>query len=398
MIEARSRERRQGPRVIVAALCLLLGSAAGALGASTDFVEPLSSPETVGVGPVAAAAADLDGDGDRDLAVVSISAGNVTILKNGGTGNFFEPASSPEGGLGSFPDHVVAADIDGDSDQDLMVSNQVSDDVTILKNNGAGNFFQPPSSPEPAGATPTSLAAADLDGDGDPDLAVTNLLTAGTVTILRNNGTGNFVQPLSSPESVGEDPVSVAAADLDGDADRDLAVANQQDASVTILRNNGSANFSEATTSPESTSSFPQGITAADFDADGDRDLAVANQGSDNVTILRNLSAGNFVQPLTSPEPVGDRPLAPPAAADFDGDGDQDLAVANFDSDDVTVLRNSPGNGGLPTGNFVQPVSSPEGAGTGPRGIVAADFDGDGDFDLAVTNQNSSSVTILRNR
>jgi hypothetical protein len=337
------------------------------------------------------AAADLDGDLDVDLATVNISGGNVTILKNNGAGRFHAAGTSPT--AGSFPCAITAADVDGDGDQDLAVANQESDDVTILKNNGSGGFHEPASSPEPAGDIPVVLVALNIDGDGDQDLAVGNATSpVGTVTILRNNGSGNFTEPGSSPEPVGNKVVSLTAAKLDGDADTDLAVANQQSFNVSILSNGGSGNFTELASSPESAGTFPQGITSVDLNGDGDQDLAVANQGSNDVTILKNNGSANFAQPATSPEPVGMRPLAPPAAADFDGDGDQDLAVSNTDDDNVTILS----NGG--SGNFAEPGTSPEAVLDQPSTVVTDDFDGDDDSDLAVIDAGVSKVTILRNR
>ena len=97
--------------------------------------------------------------------------------------------------------------------------------------------------------------------------------------------------------------MSIAAADLDGDGDADLAVANQQSNNVTVFRNNGSANFTEAPGSPETAGSFPQDIVAARLDADAATDLAVVNQGSssENVTILRNNGHANFSSPPPAP-------------------------------------------------------------------------------------------------
>jgi hypothetical protein len=368
-------------------LCAVL--AAAALAASTNFVEPASSPEVAGDGPSAVAAADLDGDGDQDLAVGNFSSGDVTILRNAGSGNFAEPASSPEPvGAGAYS--IVAADLDGDADRDLAVGSQTSSDVTILRNTGSGNFVEPASSPEPVGDTPYSVAAADLDGNGSRDLAVVNLASE-NVTILRNTGAGNFVELVTSPELAGGDPIALAAADLDGDADQDLAVANSFDNNISILRNAGGGNFSQPATSPEAAGGEPRSVAAADLDGDGDQDLAVTNKGTDDVTILRNTGAGNFIQPATSPEAAGLDPGSL-AAADFDGDGDQDLAIANQVSDDVTILRNSG------AGNFSQPASSPELAGDRPLSVAAADLDGDGDPDLALANQLTDSVSILRNR
>jgi hypothetical protein len=374
-----------------AAMALLAGTGA-ALAASTNFTEPATSPVTTGVGPVGVVATDLDGDGDRDLATANVTGGNVTVLRNTGSGVFHEPASSPED-AGSFPDAITSADIDGDLDQDLLVTNQESDDVTVLRNKGNGNFVEPVTSPEPAGDIPAELAAADLDGDGDTDLAIANAVeaTTGDVTILLNRGTGNFVAASTSPEDAGNKPVSVAAADLDGDGDADLATTDQQSGTVTVFRNNGSANFTPAPGSPEFAGLFPQDVVAANLNGDTAPDLAVVNQGSEDVTILRNNGLGNFTEPLTSPEAVGDRSLRL-VAADFDGDSDQDLAVPNDEDSTVTILRND----GLL--DFTEPASSPESVGPNPRGIAAGDLDGDADPDLAVVNQNGSSVTILRNR
>jgi FG-GAP-like repeat len=111
------------------------------------------------------------------------------------------------------------------------------------------------------------------------------------------------------------------------------------DSTLTVLRNNGAGNFTEPATSPESTGIVPEQPAAADFDLDGDQDLAVANAFTNNVTVLRNAGHANFAQPPTSPEPVGMFPGGM-TAADLDGDGDSDLAVGNVNSDNVTILRN----------------------------------------------------------
>jgi len=385
--------RRRASPAAAAALVLCGALATAALAASTNFVEAASSPEPAGSGPWSVAAADLDGDGDQDLAVANTHSDDVTILRNTGKGNFNQPLTSPKP-AGNGPSSVAAADLDGDADQDLAVANYNSDDVTILRNTGRGNFNEPLTSPKPVGDAPNAVVAADLDGDADQDLAVANY-ESDHVTILRNNGRGNFSEPVTSPEPAGDGPASVAAVDLDGDADRDLAVANFISDDVTILLNKGNGNFNPALTSPEplGCTCAPTSVVAADLDGDADQDLALANYISNDVTILRNNGSGNFNQPVTSPEATGSVPVSV-AAADFDGDADQDLAVANHYSDDVTILRNTG------SGNFNQPVTSPETAGDFPQSVAAADFDGDGDPDLAVANSGfiSDDVTILRNR
>ncbi len=370
---------------------LLFGLLASvALATSTDFEEPPTSPEPAGDGSRSVAAADLDGDGDTDLAVANIFSANVTILRNNGAGNFAPPNSSPEA-LGGFgPAMVAAADLDLDGDQDLAVANLFTNNVTILRNNGSGNFTEPATSPEGVGSSPIALTPADIDGDGDQDLAIANR-DSDDVTLLRNNGSGNLRERASSPKPAGDGPHSIVAVDVDDDGDEDLAVANRSSNDVTILHNRGTGNFGERPSSPAPVAGGPSAIVAADLNGDGVRDLAVASQNFNQLTFLRNNGSGSFVEPGSSPEAVGGFP-ASVTAADFDGDGDRDLAVANLNSDNVTILR----NGG--SGNFVEPGSSPETAGDSPVSVASADLDGDGDPDLAVANLDSGEVTVLKNQ
>jgi hypothetical protein len=204
-----------------------------------------SSPEAAGTDPYGIAAGDFDGDGDPDLGVVNSGSANVTILRNNGGGNFFEPNSSPEQ-VGFFPIGIVAAELEGDPDTDLAVTNSGGFDrnVSILRNHGGGNFFENAKSPVPAGPDePRALVAADFDGDADRDLAVTQGTFGDSVVILRNTGGGNYIQPATSPEPIsGAWPYGIAAADFDVDGDPDLATANflssaSPSTAVSILRN-----------------------------------------------------------------------------------------------------------------------------------------------------------------
>ena len=380
------------------ALLLVLGGLVGmALAASTTFTEPVTSPETVSVGPSGVTAADLDGDGDVDLATVSFPLSEVTILRNNGNGNFSEGASGRiDVGTGGA-NAITSADVDGDGDVDLATTEQTPDELTILKNKGNATFSVPASSPElvdaePAfNSNPADLVAGDFDGDDDQDFAVALAHedpVRGNVAVLRNSGGGNLTLASSSPERAETKPVAITAARLDGDDDVDLAVANQQSGSMSVLGNNGSANF---TVQPQEFTfgSFPQAIVAARLNGDDQIDLAVANQGDDKVSTFRNAGNLDFSLFAASPEQVGDTPLDI-GAADFDLDGDQDLATANRGTNTVSILRNNA------AANFTT-LSPPPPTGAFPSDLALSDFDGDGDIDIAVANSNSSTLTILRN-
>jgi hypothetical protein len=329
-----------------------------------------------GDGPYSVFCADLDGDGDLDLAVTNEGDDNVSVFKNNGDGTF-QPKLDYS--AGDVPASVFCADLDGDGDLDLAVARPSSNSVSILKNNGNGAFDSLVT--YGVGNAPYSVFCADLDGDGDLDLAVANAYTY-NVSILKNNGDGTFQDTVNY--GVGDTPYSVFCADLDGDFDLDLATANEWGDNVSILKNSGDGTFQPKADYPAG--SRPLYVFCADLDRDGDLDLAVANANSDNVSILKNNGNGAFESPVNYG--AGDFPYYV-FCADLDGDNDPELVVANYYSNDVSILKNN-GNG-----TFKEAVYY--GAGDGPTSVFCADLNGDGDFDLAVANSGSNDVSILEN-
>jgi hypothetical protein len=385
------RSAKSRRALLLAAVLVCCGALASvALAAAIDFVEPSSSPETAGDQPQRIVAADFDGDGDQDLVTQNYGDANLTILRNNGAANF----SAPRPVWSGTPHRVIlgltAADLDGDGDQDLAVGRY--DRVSILRNNGAGRFSEPASSPvtvTPPGGAVRDVAAADFDGDLDQDLAVAQIGgSRGYGKILFNDGTGDFNSSEFGLWRAGDYPERIAVGDIDVDGDQDLAVANLQSDDVTVLRNTGAGDFEEPPSSPEAVGQAPHGIALPDVDGDGDLDLVVANGGG-NVSILKRRGNVNFFEATSSPEPLGGSPHCV-VASDFDGDGDQDLAATWTGG--VSILRNAN------EGNFVEVPSSPEVPGTGAYELVAPDLDGDGDPDLATVNLISDSVTILLNQ
>jgi len=283
-------------------------------------------------------------------------------------------------GTGSQPWSVFSADLDGDGDNDLAVANHISNSVSILKNNGNGTFQVAVN--YGAGTFPSSVFSADLDGDGDKDLAVANS-GSNNVSILKNNGNGTFQAAVNYATVSG--PRSVFAIDLDSDGDNDLAVASPDGSGyIAILKNNGNGTF-------QAFANYAAGqgansVFAADLDGDGDSDLGVSRQSYNNVSILKNNGNGTFQAAVTYG--AGTDPYSI-FAVDLDGDGDNDLAVANAGSANVSILKN---NG---DGTFQSAVNY--GAGTFPASVFSVDLDGDGDKDLAVANHSSNNVSILRN-
>jgi hypothetical protein len=189
-----------------------------------------ASTNAVGGGPDSVAAADVNGDGKPDLISVNYADDTLMVLTNNGDGTF---TASSTNGVGSFPFNVAVADVNGDGKLDLICANTGANTLTVLTNDGDGTFTV--SATVTVGNSP-SVAAADVNGDGKPDLISANY-TDNTVTVLTNNGDGTFTFSSTTTNSGGSLPFYVAAADVNGDGTPDLISANYSDNTLAVLLN-----------------------------------------------------------------------------------------------------------------------------------------------------------------
>jgi hypothetical protein len=341
-----------------------------------------STYEINGFRPFSIFAADFDGDGDVDLATANSGSEDVSVLLNDGTGVFTASSvcvSSPD------PGSVFAGDLDADGDLDLATANWslgMVGGATVLQNDGNGIFSR--DAIYWAGQWTRSAFAADLDGDGDLDLAAAGELDQ-SVFVFLNNVEGTFADAVVYGVGVG--PRSVFAADLDGDGDIDLTTANWYYQEISVLLNNGDGTFAPRTDYNAGGDAL-NSIFAADLDDDGDLDLVTANVNSDDVSVLTNDGNGVFTVDAVYPSPVQDGHKV--FVADIDGDGDMDIITTNGNRQSVSTLLN---NG---DGTFAYGLVYP--AGYNPHEVFAADLDGDGDLDLAIANARVDLVSVLFNR
>lgn len=303
------------------------------------FAEPTgydagNDPQTVAIG-------DLNGDGANDLAVSNQSSDDVSVLLNNGDGTF---ADAADYSVGNHPEFVAIGDLNGDNANDLATANRFSGDLTVLLNQGDGTFADPVN--YDVNGEPRSVAIGDLDGDGANDLAASNYLsdfTNGVALVLLNTGDGTFADAIAYGEGAVAGSRSIAIGDLNGDGDGDIAVSNLASADVSVLLNNGDGAFAAAIT--YDVHSEPHWVAIGDLNGDHANDLVATNLFSDDVTVLFNNGRGTFAQSIEFG--AGLEPLAV-AIADFNGDGANDLAVANHHSDDVSILLNQCPAGSMP--------------------------------------------------
>ena len=228
----------------------------------------------------------------------------VTVLPSG----VFK-GSALSTGAGSQPYGVAAGDFNRDGRQDLAVVHSGSNAVSIWLSNGGGGFTQSAGSPFPVGTTPVAIAVGDVNGDGILDLAVANLGSS-TITLLLGNAAGGFTAATGGLIVTGSAPRSIAMGDFNGDGNLDIVTANSGSNNITVLLGNGSGGFAPALGSPFAAGSAPWSIVTGDFNGDGMADLAVANNGSNNVTILLGTGGGAFTAASGSPFAAGANPWA----------------------------------------------------------------------------------------
>jgi hypothetical protein len=248
-------------------------------------------------------------------------------------------------------------------------------------------FAKVPGAPVATGSLPTRVVTADVTGDGIPDQITANLAD-GTVSILRGKGDGTFAPISGSPYTVGTAPQAIAVADFNSDGLLDIAVANAGSANVTLLLGNTSGTFTQGATLAAGTG--PQSIAAADYNHDGIPDLAVANLLSSNITVLLGDGTGHFTLASGSPTATGANPNWV-AQADLNGDGYPDLAFVNTSDNTVGVLL------GAGDGTFTAMTGSPFSVPAYPVALTVADLNGDGKLDLAVISGTQNNVRVLLN-
>jgi hypothetical protein len=347
----------------------------------------------VGVHPWVAAAADVTSDGILDLAVANLEGSSVSILHGDGQGSFEFPSTDVP--VGYYPQAVALEDLNADGQLDLVAGLGLDRFLIIFRGNGLGQFAR--TDVVLSGSSPLSILARDFNTDGALDLAVANG-SGRAVTLHFGDGVGGFARIPTLARGHGD----LAAADLNGDGFADVVATSGsissigEEARIRVFVGDGSGSLKIG--SEVELGGCPGELSLADFNADGIRDLAVANGGSDcgvtptadQVNILLGDGQGSFVHAFDAP--IESRPRAIDTG-DFDGDGALDLAVTRLgppndpQPDFVTILH---GDG---TGRFL--TSADITVGDVPDTVAADDFNNDCKSDLVVANLFSRTLTVL---
>lgn len=377
---------------------------------ATDAAAPIVST------PVHIAIGDLDADGRPDLVVASYGSNTVSVFHNATAAGAMTPAFAPRVDLvaGGGPHCIAIADLNGDGKLDLAVANINANTVSVFLNTTATGATAPSFASRADFATgvfaDAAVAIADFNGDGKPDVAVTNAISNVVCVLLNTTATGALTPTFAATLDLqtGTSPQAIAVADFNGDHKPDVAVVNvgPSDATPTV------AVLLDTTVSNATTPTFaakldlttdlvgtiPVKVVVGDFNQDGRPDVAVGNftygtlATPDPLSVFLNTTpsgatAPSFTASVGFTTNIGQNPN--PAVGDFNGDGKPDLAIANGM---VAVLLNTT------AANAMTPIFGAEmdfPAGATPLAIAVDDLNGDGRPDLAVANFGSNTISVL---
>lgn len=382
-------------RLLASCGAMALGACGGGFGCGDTGLGPCGSAPPLYVA-IDVAAADFSGNGHPDVVLpvsqgVNVPGEAAVFMHAASAGKTYQQAKSYSLGV-DFPSRVVAADLDGDGHPDLLMLNAGSagESVAVLLGNAGtpGTFRSAQTLSVPY---PNDAAVADLDGDGRADLILAG--NALMVAMQKPGTPGSFSTP-TSLFSTTSAFLSVAVADLDGDGTPDVVAADVNTVTALFLAPGGTQPaVRQAVTvyhfPPPAPNTGQNAVAIADLDGDGRADIVVVDPIASKVAVIlqSHTVAGEFLPPVTYSLPANNDGMNRLMLADLDGDGHTDLVIAASDAVLVYLQDATQPGTFLPVSSYPAPL--------GADGVAVADIDGDGLSDIVIQSGVSASLGAL---
>jgi len=341
-----------------------------------------------GVWQSSIAFADVDGDNDQDVLITGYNnsyQGIAKLYTNDGNGGYSLVSGTPFDGVGESS--IAFADVDGDNDQDVLITgyNNTEYIAKLYTNDGNGGYSLVSATPF-EGVHYSSIAFADVDGDNDQDVLITGYNNTEYIAKLyTNDGNGGFSLVSGTPFD-GVYLGSIAFADVDGDNDQDVLITGYSNSGqiAKLYTNDGNGGYSLVSATPFE-GVYVSSIAFADVDGDNDQDVLITGNNNSGTIAKLYTNDGNGGYSLVSGTPFDGVYLGSIAFADVDGDNDQDVLITGYNNTEyIAKLYTNDGNGGYSL------VSGTPFDGVNNSSIAFADVDGDNDQDVLITGYSNS--------
>ncbi len=339
------------------------------------------------VQPYGAYAGDFNGDGYPDIAIPNEVTADVRVMFNDGAGDYSEFRVLDIPG-GAWPSPNEGADFNGDGLTDFAVGNAGNDLVSVFLADGNG-WFELGSNVQ-SGRNVRGVCVGDFNHDGWPDIAAVNMSVGpedsrGNVAMLLNtaDGTGDLKRTAEFA-SPGNGEKTCATGDINNDGHQDLLAGAYSSDEVIAFLGDGKGGLTLGSRSRAG--GKPWMIVVGDVNGDGNIDVLSANREGNNVGLLMGDGTGEFAEPVSYE--TGEGPLAVDVG-DIDGDGDLDVVTSDFEGNSFSVFENA-GDGTLV--NRRQYPASANGS-----CVVIHDRDMDGDLDLTGVDETDDKIFLLEN-
>lgn len=362
---------------------------------------------TTGSWPAAVALGDLTGDGKLDIVVANLDVATVSVLLNTTSTGAATPAFAPKQDLATadYDAYSVAlADINGDGKPDIVVGYYGAGIFSVFLNTTPTGAATPTFAARQdfSTETDTEVAVADLNGDGKPDLIISHYDRTNITVLLNTTSAGSATASFAAAQdfATGNYPWIPALGDVNNSGKPAIVVPNTGDSTVSVLLNTtakGAATPSFAAQQVFKTGSEPFSVALGDLNSDGNLDLVTANYAASTVSVLLNTTTAgsglSFASHVDLNLPSGAYPWFV-TVADLNGDGKPDIISANEETNTVSVWMNTAAAGAA-TPSFAARQDFT--VGSYPEAVAVGDLTGNGKPDLVVANGYSDTVSVLMN-